>query len=140
MVKYSKRSEYPCLSKTKNKKLQGLHWVNKPVNWVSIGHTAEDLQAFSAALGRKTNFSLIYIFYNCTTKMIQETTVSVSQNISYHFVLGSTICHYRRYLQNQMHIEKACNDNFLSNKVKVLIQENLWLCLDEINICTEDFL
>lgn len=72
--------------------------------------------------------------------MIQEIAVSVSQNISYHFVLGSTMCHYRRYLQNQMHIEKACNDNFLSNKVKVLIQENLWLCLDEINICTEDFL
>ena len=39
-----------------------------------------------------------------------------------------------------MHIEKACNDNFLSDKVKVPIQENLRLCLDEIIISTEDFL
>ena len=39
-----------------------------------------------------------------------------------------------------MRIEKACNDNFLSDKVKVPIQENLKLCSDEITISTEDFL
>ena len=37
-----------------------------------------------------------------------------------------------------MRIEKACNDNFLSDKVKVPIQEKL--CSDEITISTEDFL